>query len=142
MDNIIYAIEPNLETSEFISCLKSSTLAERRPVEDFNKMDSMVKNASLIITARLNNKLVGVARSISDFVYTSYLSDLAVDQMYQKMGIGKQLMKLTAENLPDTLVHLQSAPKAVSYYEHLGIQKWEHCFRLSDLSLLDSKNEY
>lgn len=136
MKNIDYQIEPELEVLEFISCLNASTLGERRPVDDKQKMNLMLKNANLIVTARFNGKLIGVARSISDMVYTTYLSDLAIDEEFQKMGIGKMLMKKTAEALPNTVVHLQAAPKAISYYDHLGIQKWEHCYRLTDLSLL------
>ena len=66
-------------------------LGERRPVNDFNRIKKMCENANLIITARLDGKLIGVARSVTDFAYCTYLSDLAVDKEYQKQGIGKMI---------------------------------------------------
>ena len=84
MDEIIYAFEKLLDPAEFIEVLKSSTLAKRRPIDDEQRISSMCNNANLIVTARLNRKLIGVARSITDFVYCTYLSDLAVDTKYQK----------------------------------------------------------
>lgn len=91
MNEIIYSIEKSLNSDEFIEVLKSSTLAERRPVDDEQRITSMCINANLIVTARLDGLLIGVARSITDFVYCTYLSDLAVAVKYQKNGIGKRL---------------------------------------------------
>ena len=88
-----YQIENDLSADEFISILKRSGLAERRPTEDFSRIETMVKNANLILTARIENTLVGVARSITDFSFCTYLSDLAVDKKYQSQGIGKALIK-------------------------------------------------
>ena len=93
MNEIVYNVEKTLDVSEFIEVLKNSTLAERRPVEDEQRISSMCNNANLIVTARINGKLIGVARSITDFVYCTYLSDLAVDIEFQKKGIGKRLIR-------------------------------------------------
>lgn len=95
MDEIIYSIEKSLDPDEFIEVLKSSTLAERRPIDDEQRITAMCNNANLIVTARLNGLLIGVARSITDFVYCTYLSDLAVNVQYQKTGIGKKLIEET-----------------------------------------------
>lgn len=89
MDEIIYSLEKSLDPDEFVEVLKKSTLAERRPVDDEQRITTMCNNANLIVTARLNGILVGVARSITDFVYCTYLSDLAVDVKHQKKELGK-----------------------------------------------------
>ena len=127
MSEIIYAIEKSLDVSEFVKVLKNSTLAERRPVEDEQRISSMCNNANLIVTARLNGKLVGVARSITDFVYCTYLSDLAVDVKYQKKGIGKRLIEETKNQTPQAKLILLSAPAAVDYYPKIGMTKHNHC---------------
>jgi GNAT superfamily N-acetyltransferase len=80
--------EPNLTAQEFIDVLVRSTLAERRPVNEYDTIQVMVKNADLIVTARLDGLLIGVSRAITDFAYCTYLSDLAVDATYQRQGIG------------------------------------------------------
>ena len=129
---IKYQIENNISPDEFKELLIKSTLGERRPVDDFERIKSMVENANLIITARDALKLVGVARSVTDFVYCTYLSDLAVDDEYQKQGIGRELIRLTKRETPKATTILLSAPKAVDYYPHIGMTKHNACFLLND----------
>lgn len=133
MSEIIYTIEKSLDVSEFIEVLKNSTLAERRPVDDEQRISSMCNNANLIVTARLDGKLIGVARSITDFVYCTYLSDLAVDLEYQKKGIGKKLIEETKKITPQARLILLSAPDAVDYYPKIGMTKYNHCYFIDDL---------
>jgi predicted N-acetyltransferase YhbS len=134
--NIIYQTENDLNHFEFIDILKRSTLAERRPVDDNERIKKMCENANLIVTARFNGKLIGVARSITDFVYCTYLSDLAVDEEYQKKGIGKKLIEETKKQAPQAKLILLSAPAAVDYYPKIGMKKHEHCFILNDIKEL------
>lgn len=129
---ITYQTETNLSALEFKELLINSTLGERRPIEDLVRVEAMVKNANLIITARDGNKLVGVARSVTDVVYCTYLSDLAVDLKYQKQGIGKELIRLTKQATPQATTILLAAPKAVDYYPHIGMTKHNACFLLTD----------
>lgn len=133
MNDIIYTIEKSLDVSEFIEVLKNNTLAERRPVEDEQRIASMCINANLIVTARINGKLIGVARSITDFVYCTYLSDLAVDIKYQKKGIGKKLIEETKKQTPQAKLILLSAPDAVDYYPKIGMTKHNHCYFIDDI---------
>jgi GNAT superfamily N-acetyltransferase len=132
MKQIIYQREEQLGTKEFTDVLKRSTLAERRPVGDEKRIAEMLAHANIIYTARHDGLLVGVARSLSDFVYCTYLSDLAVDERYQKMGIGKELIKLTKLASPQATLILLSAPAAVDYYPKIGMQLHEHCYLLKD----------
>lgn len=128
---IKYQIENNISPEEFKELLIKSTLGERRPIDDFNRIKTMVENANLIFTARVNSKLVGVARSITDFVYCTYLSDIAVDIEYQKQGIGKELIRLTKKETPKAFLILLAAPKAEGYYGHIGMLKHTACFILN-----------
>lgn len=136
MNNLIYQVEDTLDPSEFIDVLNRSTLGERRPVDDFKRITEMCENANLIVAARLDGKLIGVARSVTDFVYCTYLSDLAVDEAYQKKGIGKKLIEETKKQAPQAKLILLSAPAAVDYYPKIGMKKHNHCFILDDISEL------
>lgn len=129
---INYQIENDLSPIEFKELLIKSTLEERRPVDEFERIEAMVKHASLIITARDGQKLIGVSRSLTDFVYCTYLSDLAVDDEYQKKGIGKELIRLTKAETPKATLILLSAPNAVNYYPHIGMSKHLSCFILNE----------
>jgi len=106
---------------EFVDVLKRSTLAERRPVEDSRCIQAMLDHANLLCTAWDGSKLVGVARSVTDFEYCCYLSDLAVDVAYQKLGIGRDLIRLTQSRLGRSAkIILLSAPKAEGFYPRIG----------------------
>lgn len=90
---ITYQTEEKLTIEEFKSVLISSTLGERRPVDEPERLAKMLEHGNLIITARDDGKLVGISRSFTDFSFCTYLSDLAVDLEYQKSGIGKELLR-------------------------------------------------
>lgn len=130
---INYQQEENLSVDEFKSVLLNSTLGERRPIGEPEKLAEMLKHANLILTARDNGKLVGIARSLTDFVFCTYLSDLAVDEKYQKMGIGKELIRQTKLATPAAKLILLSAPKAVNYYPKIGMTKLDQCFVLDNI---------
>jgi predicted N-acetyltransferase YhbS len=84
-------------------------------------MAAMLSNANLVITAWDGDLLVGISRSISDFSYITYLSDLAVRVSHQRSGIGKELMRRTQEaGGKKTTLLLLSAPAAAEYYPHVG----------------------
>jgi GNAT superfamily N-acetyltransferase len=129
VEGIEYAIEPRLSVVEFVDLLRRSTLAERRPVDQPETIAGMLTNADLIVTARLNEQLVGVARSLTDFSYCTYLSDLAVDEAFQRRGIGQALIRRShdAAGSHTTLI-LLSAPAARDYYPHIGMRQHDSCW--------------
>ncbi len=131
MLEIEYQLESELSPQEFVDVLKRSTLSQRRPVDQAETIRSMLRNADVILTARANSLLVGVARAISDFSYCTYLSDLAVDVDFQHKGIGRELIRRVhdAAGLDTTLI-LLAAPAAATYYPHIGMAKHESCWIL------------
>ncbi len=133
---ISYKKEEDLCAHEFRELLISSTLGERRPIDEPDRLEAMLQNANLVITARHDGKLVGVARSLTDFVYATYLSDLAVHKDYQHRGIGKELIRQTKLSTPQASVILLSAPAAVNYYPKIGMDHHPHAFWLKDIEKL------
>jgi len=130
--SIEYKVNASVTTEQFIDLLNNSTLGERRPVDDPGCISGMVNNSNLMVTAWDNESLVGIARSITDFHYACYLSDLAVDKKYQKCGIGKQLQVITQEQLgPKCKLLLVAAPDANAYYEHIGFTNNTRCWILN-----------
>lgn len=129
--NIEYKINTPINTEQFIALLNSSTLAERRPVEDRTCMEGMLLNSNLIVSAWHGTELIGIARCMTDFHYACYLSDLAVNQQYQKSGIGKELQRLTQQQLgPRCKLILIAAPAANTYYGHIGFSHNPRCWIL------------
>jgi predicted N-acetyltransferase YhbS len=72
---------------------------------------------------------VGVARALTDFAFCTYLLDLAVDEAYQRRGIGREMVRRTHEaaGLHTTLI-LLAAPKARDYYPHVGMRPHDSCW--------------
>ncbi len=126
---IQYRLEPDLAAHEFIDVLIRSTLAERRPVEDRERIEGMLRHADIIATARDGGLLVGISRAITDFTYCAYLSDLAVDRAYQRQGIGRELIRQTHQAAgPQTQLILLAAPAAREYYPHIGMNHHDSCW--------------
>jgi GNAT superfamily N-acetyltransferase len=129
--NIEYRINEAVTTDQFIALLNNSTLGKRRPVNDRACMEGMIANSNLIVSAWHENHLVGIARSVTDFHYACYLSDLAVNLDYQRTGIGRQLQRLTQKQLgPKCKLILIAAPSANTYYEQLGFSHNPRCWVL------------
>ncbi len=129
---IVYTAEPDLSARAFCETLVASTLAARRPVEDLDRLDRMLRHADVIVTARANGRLIGVSRAITDFAYCCYLSDLAVDAAWQRQGVGRRLIEEThARAGADTTLILLAAPAAEAYYPHIGMVQTPQCWTIA-----------
>ncbi|WMT39597.1 GNAT family N-acetyltransferase [Paenibacillus sp. D2_2] len=103
-----------------------------RPYEEVERIQRMIDNTDIIITAWDDDKMVGVARAITDYSYSCYLSDLAVDQRYQNHGIGKELVQRVHTKIGDECsLILLAAPTAVDYYPKLGFEKADKAFLMT-----------
>ena len=128
---IAYSLEPNLSVQAFRDILVASTLAERRPINDAERLERMLRHADIIVTARDGERLVGVSRAITDFAYCCYLSDLAVDIAYQHQGIGKRLIAETRARAGEcATLTLVSAPAAETYYPKIGMKRHASCWTI------------
>ena len=94
-------------------------------------MAAMVRNANLVLTCRIDGELVGIARSVSDFAYVTYLSDIAVSRAHQRSGIGRALIEATRRQAPQAKIVLLSAPAAADYYPHIGFAAHHSAWVLS-----------
>ena len=120
---ITYRDEAQISAAQAIDLYIRSSLGERRPINNLQTFESMLKHANLTITAWDGDQLIGISRSLTDFSYVAYLADLAVDQKYQRQGIGKKLVDETKIRLgPDCMIVLLAAPKANDYYQHIGFE--------------------
>lgn len=131
--SITYLPQPKITAQDFIDILEKSTLGLRRPLADQEAMQTMFQHGNVYVGAYDGEKLVGLARVMTDFVYTSYLSDLAIDEAYQHQGIGKQLIIEVKKFIPRAKVILLAAPAAEGYYPKIGMQNHGHCYVLDSI---------
>lgn len=100
-----------------------------RSSTDIKRIVKMYANSNLVVTAWSNEELMGISRSLTDFCYACYLSDLAVKKEFQKEGVGKQLIDRTKKEIgAATALILLSAPAAMEYYPKIGFEKISNGF--------------
>jgi ribosomal protein S18 acetylase RimI-like enzyme len=126
---IHYRSNLKITALQFIDLLQRSTLDQRRPVNDPERIQQMLDHGNVLITAWAGTKLIGVSRALTDFSFCCYLSDLAVDEEFQHQGIGKKMIALTHEASGDkTMLILLAAPAAEKYYPKIGMTHHNHCY--------------
>ncbi len=127
---ISYTINPDLKPKEVSALFTNSGI--KRPAKDIPRIKSMIENANLIICAKDGKNLVGILRAVTDFSYCCYVSDLAVDKKYQRLGIGKKLVKAAQKTLGNkVMILLLSAPEADSFYSHIGMENIQNAWKIA-----------
>lgn len=125
---IAYSTKREISSSQLLELYKDSGL--KRP-NNLERIEIMIKYSNLIVTAWDGEKLVGVARSITDYSWSCYLADLAVAKEYQKQGLGKRLVQITKEVIgSETMLLLLSVPTAMTYYPKIGFEKIDYAFSI------------
>lgn len=130
---IEYFVNRPLTYEQFVGLLQQTTLGARRPLDDRDCIDGMLRHSNLLVSAWIGDDLVGVARSVTDFYFCCYLSDLAVSEKVQSQGIGKELIRHTFSALkPGCKLILLSAPQAVDYYPKIGFEPHNSAWVMAD----------
>jgi GNAT superfamily N-acetyltransferase len=132
MDHIDYRIGNDIPLDVVKTLYQESTLGQRRPIDDPGTLAAMMENSNLIVTAWDGDELVGISRTLTDFVYVGYLSDLAVHARCQRQGIGIGLIEHTRAAMgPKSKLILLAAPAAVDYYPRIGFTHHPQAWILS-----------
>jgi GNAT superfamily N-acetyltransferase len=143
MSPITYRTGNDIPLETLIELYNASTLGLRRPVENRETMAAMLQHANLVVSAWDGETLVGIARSLTDFLYVAYLADLAVHQDYQRQGIGIELIHRTrAEMGPESFIVLLAAPAAVEYYPKIGFTHHPQAWILKAGDTFPGEEEY
>jgi predicted N-acetyltransferase YhbS len=141
MTDLEYRVGKVLDVDAVSDLYRASTLGERRPVDDPAVMRSMLEHANLVVTAWDGPLLVGISRTLTDFLYVGYLADLAVRDTHQRRGIGRELIRRTREQMgPRSHIVLLAAPKAVDYYPRVGFTKHESAWMLRASDPFESRD--
>lgn len=132
MSDVTYRIGNDIPLDVVKALYVASTLGQRRPIDDPGTLEAMMANANLIVSAWDGDELVGISRTLTDFVYVGYLSDLAVHARYQRQGIGIGLIERTRAAMgPKSKLILLAAPAAVDYYPRIGFTHHPQAWILS-----------
>jgi|SRR5713226_1969126 len=142
MARVTFKYGNDLDLDQVVELYHASTLGERRPIDDRRIMSDMIRYANLVVTAWDGDLLIGISRTLTDFTYVGYLSDLAVRQSHQRKGIGLKLIEKTREKMgPRSMLVLLAAPKAVDYYPKIGFTRHENAWTLQASDPFPNKDE-
>ena len=110
MKTVQYQVNAELSVADVIRVFNASGIV--RPTQDAARIEKMFAQANLVVSAWHEGALVGVARGLTDHSYCCYLSDLAVDQAYQRQGIGGALLAQSGQVNPPPAATAAPVPKA------------------------------
>ncbi|SEA47455.1 GNAT family N-acetyltransferase [Alkalimonas amylolytica] len=126
---VTFTIENRFDLNEVVALYQSSGIA--RPVEQPKRMQRMLQHANLVVTARQNGQLLGLARCLTDYSWVVYIADLLVAKEVQQQGIGRQLLvEVQRITGPEVQQLLLSAPSAMAYYPKVGFQPLSNAFAI------------
>lgn len=118
----------SVSAKELLEVFESSGIQRPR---DLKRLGKMLSNSNLIVSARENGKLVGVARALTDFSWCCYVSDIAVMKEHQKRGIGKQLVSKIRKTLgKNVMILLLSATGAEKFYPKIGFGNAKNAWKI------------
>lgn len=124
MAGVTVAVEDRIDVQEFLDVMAGSGLEGRRPYGDPDRVGALLARSMPIVCARTDEGvLVGVARSVGDGGFVTYLCDLAVVEAWQGQGIARAMVEATRDAFPNCLLILSAAPDVDPLYDHLGLRR-------------------
>ena len=107
-----------------------ATLYRRAPLlrktDNPDALRRSFENSSLVLSLWEGDRLVGLARVLTDGVQMSYLCDLAVEPDLQGAGVGKRLIDEILERCRGTELVLRDSNISSGFYERLGFDPVEN----------------
>ncbi len=92
------------------------------------KFNLPFKNSTLVVSAWIGDKLIGVVRVLSDQVVRSVIYDLVVDPEFQGKGIGRELIERCIQHFPHSEWLVQTEENTAVYYEKIGFKRDTRAF--------------
>lgn len=127
--NIIYRNDKDVEVEDMIEVFRNSGIV--RPINQPERIQAMINNADILLSVWFGNRMIGVARALTDWSFCCYLSDLAVDKEFQNSGVGRKLITKVQEEIgKEVVLILLAAPSAMTYYPKVGFEKIENGFMI------------
>lgn len=127
--SIVYDTEPSLSVGDYVTVLGETTMASKRPLANPRRIAKMIAGADLIVTAREDGNILGLARCLSDGAWIAYCAELAVRESAQGRGVGAAIVAKCRESIgPGLSLLLISEPEAVGFYQRVGFEEMPRAY--------------
>ena len=118
-----FRIVRSLDTASVIRLYTQADWWE--PGDAADAVDRLLKGSFRVAAAFDGNRLIGMARALSDGASDAYIQDVVVDPAYRKQGIGGKLVRLLLTELVEngvSWIGLIGAPGTEHFYRELGFE--------------------
>ena len=95
---------------------------------DVTRLEAMVRNSQIVVTAWDGDLMVGFARCVTDYVFNGLINNVVVDLKYRGQGIGKELLTRIVNCDNQVTYVLRGDPENQGFYKSLGFKQTELCF--------------
>lgn len=119
LQNVIISCEKTLPPEALQDLCASVGWAKRDP----DLINRALANSLAVVSAWDDDLLVGFARATGDKVFNATIWDVAVRPSYQRLGLGKRIMREIINQLdayPISLITLYADPGRDGFYKRLG----------------------
>jgi ribosomal protein S18 acetylase RimI-like enzyme len=120
---IIFSDRKDIDLAQLVALYRQAPWASTRTLEDAR---DMLTHTDVAITAWNGDRLVGLGRVLTDYVYRASIWDVIVDNAYQGQDIGTQIIQRILEHPDLKRVELfWLCTRSPGFYEKLGFSSNE-----------------
>jgi len=119
----------NINWEQVAGVLKRSGLSDHSAKEQ----ETVFLNSYAVVFVYDDDKIVGVARALSDGLFQAAVYNVALDDEYQGKGIGRELINRLLEQVKGQNVILYTHPKTVLMYEKFGFKRAKTAMEYFDI---------
>ena len=125
MNNIEIQIIKSAPIKELLQLYKDADWWEPSWDNNYNFLNSIVKDSAIFVGAFIDNRLIGMGRALSDLTSDAYIQDITVLKKFRNRGIGKKIVLLLIKQLKDSNVDwigIIAQPGTSLFYEKIGFK--------------------
>ena len=120
---ITFSDGKDLDAAELTRLYEQAPWAHGRTTDDTRMM---LANTDIVMAVRDGNRLIGIGRVLTDYVYRATIWDVIVDKDYQGQDIGTQIMQRILDHPDLKRVELfWLCTRSPGFYEKLGFSSKE-----------------
>ena len=124
--SVVIQTESGVCADELLGLFKHTDWTASRRESDVAKM---LANTSFCVTARIQSRLVGFARVLTDHTYRAFTEDVIVDKHFRGQHIGAALIEHMLMELTDVEeVVLGCSEHNVAFYQRFGFTPVSNTF--------------
>ena len=119
--DVVISSKDQITNEEVIALYKANEWSSANKPE---QLLAALRNSHSLVTARIDNQLVGLANAISDGYLVVYYPHMLVHPDFQGQGIGRKIMIALQSKYKDFHQQMLTADgKAIDFYKSVGFER-------------------